>query len=117
MCQYLKLARELPGYGDMVFPHCACDSRKEGHVVAAVGARSLRLQACRTDGSLELQVVEFDWSSISEWEADDEALAFCFKYQKPDKAPRWVKIHTPHVCIAFFPAIICMLEIFTFIIK
>ena len=35
--EYLKLARALPGYGDVVFPHCACDSRKEGHVLPAVG--------------------------------------------------------------------------------
>lgn len=35
--EYLTLARTLPGYGDVVFPHCGCDSRKEGHVTPAVG--------------------------------------------------------------------------------
>lgn len=35
--EYLTLARTLPGYGDVVFPHCACDSRKEGHVIPAIG--------------------------------------------------------------------------------
>lgn len=35
--EYLSLARALPGYGDVVFPHCACDSRKDGHVIPAVG--------------------------------------------------------------------------------
>lgn len=35
--EYLSLARTLPGYGDVVFPHCGCDSRKEGHVIPAVG--------------------------------------------------------------------------------
>ncbi|EEB15994.1 Sorting nexin-27, putative [Pediculus humanus corporis] len=94
--EYLQLARELPGYGDVVFPHCSCDSRKEGHVIAAVGMKSFRLHACREDGTLENQVVEFEWPSIKEWEADDEAVAFCFQYQKPDKNPRWVKIHTPY---------------------
>lgn len=39
--EYLKLARSLPGYGDVVFPHCACDSRKEGHVVPAIGEFSI----------------------------------------------------------------------------
>lgn len=99
--KYLQLARELPGYGDIVFPHCSCDSRKDGHVIAAVGMRSFRLHACREDGSLESQVVEFEWSSIKEWEADDEAVAFCFQYQKPDKNPRWVKIFTPYVSLKF----------------
>lgn len=35
--EYLKLARELPGYGEIVFPHCACDSRKDGHVILSIG--------------------------------------------------------------------------------
>jgi len=52
--QYLRLARELVGYGDVVFPHCSCDSRKEGHVIASAGAASFKLQACREDGTLEV---------------------------------------------------------------
>lgn len=35
--EYLKLARELPGYGEIVFPHCSCDSRKDGHVILSIG--------------------------------------------------------------------------------
>lgn len=55
MCsQYLALARELPGYGEVVFPHCGCDSRKEGHVIACIGIKGFRLLACRNDGSLEV---------------------------------------------------------------
>lgn len=42
------------GYGDVVFPHCSCDSRKEGHVIASAGAASFKLQACREDGALEV---------------------------------------------------------------
>jgi hypothetical protein len=53
--QYLRLARELTGYGAIVFPHCCCDSRKEGHVIASVGAASFKLQACREDGALEVK--------------------------------------------------------------
>ncbi|KAJ4447685.1 hypothetical protein ANN_09693 [Periplaneta americana] len=94
--EYLRLARELTGYGEVVFPHCSCDSRKEGHVIASVGAASFKLQACREDGALESQVVEFSWTSVKEWEVDDEAMAFCFQYQRPEKNPRWVKIFTPY---------------------
>lgn len=39
--EYLTLCRTLPGYGDVVFPHCACDSRKDGHVIPAVGKINL----------------------------------------------------------------------------
>ncbi|XP_071449829.1 sorting nexin-27 [Hetaerina americana] len=94
--EYLQLARELDGYGEVVFPHCACDSRKDGHVVASIGANCFKLQACAEDGSLESQVVDFAWGSIKEWEVDDEAMAFCFRYQRPEKNPRWVKIFTPY---------------------
>ncbi|XP_071051620.1 sorting nexin-27 isoform X2 [Onthophagus taurus] len=94
--EYLKLARELPGYGDVVFPHCGCDTRKGGHVIVAVGSQNLKLHACREDGTLESQVVALNWDSISQWEADDEATAFCIKYNRVDKSPKWVKIYTPY---------------------
>ncbi|XP_063223206.1 sorting nexin-27 isoform X2 [Bacillus rossius redtenbacheri] len=94
--EYLRLARELAGYGEVVFPHCPCDSRKGGHVVVSVGSAALRLQACREDGVLESQVVDFTWPTIKEWEVDDDSMAFCFQYQRPDKNPRWVKIFTPY---------------------
>lgn len=48
------MARELPGYGEVIFPHCPCDSRKTGHVMAAVGYLGLRLIACTEDGILEV---------------------------------------------------------------
>lgn len=95
--EYLKLARELPGYGDVVFPHCPCDSRKDGHVMVAIGSTGVKLHACREDGSLESQVVELNWDTIRHWEVDDEAMAFCLQYHRLDKSPRWLKIFTPYV--------------------
>lgn len=95
--EYLKLARELPGYGEVVFPHCACDSRKDGHVVVAVGSTGIKLHACREDGTLESQVVVLQWDTIRQWEVDDEGMAFCLKYNRSDKTPRWLKIFTPYV--------------------
>lgn len=100
--EYLRLARELPGYGDVVFPHCACDSRKGGHVVVAVGGAGLKLHACRDDGSLESQVVELSWDCVRQWEADDEGMAFCLRYNRTDKPPRWLKIYTPYVSLTLF---------------
>ncbi|KAF6211007.1 hypothetical protein GE061_014120 [Apolygus lucorum] len=94
--EYLKLVRDLPGYGEIVFPHCACDSRKEGHVVAAIGFSMFKLHACKNDGTLEGQVVEFPWTTITHWEVDEEGMSFSFQYQKSDKNSRWVKILTPY---------------------
>lgn len=96
--EYLALARTLPGYGEIVFPHCACDSRKNGgHVVPAVGMTSFKLHACREDGTLESQTVELKWETIERWESDEEEMAFCFQYSRPDKPLRWVKMQTPYV--------------------
>lgn len=63
----------------------------------AIGSSGLKLHACREDGALESQVVELCWDSIRQWEADDEAMAFCLQYHRPDKSPRWLKIFTPYV--------------------
>lgn len=93
---YLKLVRTLEGYGEISFPHCSCDARKEGHVIASVGINCFKLQASKDDGSLESQVIDFSWESIKEWEIDDEGLAFAFQYARPDKKPRFVRIHTPY---------------------
>lgn len=99
--EYLSLVRLLDGYGEISFPHCACDARKEGHVVATVGLTNFKLQACKDDGTMESQVIEFAWDSIKEWELDDEGMAFTFQYCRPDKKPRWVKIHTPYYVFMF----------------
>ncbi|XP_076330452.1 sorting nexin 27 isoform X3 [Tachypleus tridentatus] len=99
--EYLKLVRSLDGYGELSFPHCACDARKEGHVVATIGLGSLKLQACKEDGTLESQIIEFRWDSIKEWEVDEEGMAFGFQYCRPDKKPRWIKIYTPYYIFMF----------------
>lgn len=94
--EYLQLARLLEGYGEISFPHCPCDARKDGHVVATVGLSSFKLQACKDDGTLESQVIDFSWETIKEWEQDDEGMAFNFQYARPDKKPRLVKIYSPY---------------------
>ena len=39
----------------------------------------------------------FNWEDLINWEADDEAMAFCFEYSKGGKKPRWVKIYSQYV--------------------
>ena len=52
--QYLKIVRHMDGYGDVLFPHCACDSRRDGHVIAIIGLQCFKLQACKEDGTAEV---------------------------------------------------------------
>jgi hypothetical protein len=42
-------------------------------------------------------VIEFLWSSILQYDLDDDAAMFCFQYQRQNKAARWVKIFSNHV--------------------
>lgn len=58
--QYLALARQSPGYGEVVFPHCGCDARKEGHVIPSLGFNAFRLQACKDDGSLQVHSIQIN---------------------------------------------------------
>ena len=39
----------------------------------------------------------FNWEDLTNWEADNEAMAFCFEYSKGGKKPRWVKIYSQYV--------------------
>ena len=54
LVQFLDLARSLPGYSTIVFPHCECDARKVGHVKVSLTLQQLVLQACSTDGEDEV---------------------------------------------------------------
>ena len=53
--QLLDVARTLEGYGTYVFPHCACDARKSGHVIVSISLNSFRLQACSDQGDKEVR--------------------------------------------------------------
>ncbi len=52
--QYLSLLRSCEGYNEVAFPHCACDSRRKGHVITAISMKHFKLHACTEDGTLEV---------------------------------------------------------------
>ncbi|XP_076135884.1 sorting nexin-27b isoform X2 [Alosa pseudoharengus] len=93
---YLSMLSTCEGYNEIVFPHCACDSRRKGHVVTAISIHHFKLHACTEDGTLENQVIAFEWSEMQRWDTDEEGVAFCFEYARGEKKPRWVKIFTPY---------------------
>ncbi|RUS90045.1 hypothetical protein EGW08_002232 [Elysia chlorotica] len=94
--EYLKTVRHLEGYSEIMFPHCACDSRRDGHVMAIIGLDAFKLQACKEDGMVESQVIEFNWKDVKSYEVDEEGMSFNFEYNRPGKKPRLVKIFTPY---------------------
>ncbi|XP_069372391.1 sorting nexin-27a [Paralichthys olivaceus] len=96
MATYLSLLRTCEGYNEVVFPHCSCDSRRKGHVITAISIHHFKLHACTEDGTLENQVIAFEWGEMQRWDTDEEGMAFCFEYARGEKKPRWVKIFTPY---------------------
>ncbi|XP_023830617.1 sorting nexin-27a [Salvelinus sp. IW2-2015] len=96
MAMYLSLLRSCEGYNEVMFPHCACDSRRKGHVITAISMHHFKLHACTEDGTLENQVIAFEWVEMQRWDTDEEGMAFCFEYARGEKKPRWVKIFTPY---------------------
>uniref|UniRef100_A0A667YXU0 Sorting nexin 27 n=1 Tax=Myripristis murdjan TaxID=586833 RepID=A0A667YXU0_9TELE len=94
--QYLNLLRGCEGYNEIIFPHCSCDSRRKGHVITAISIHHFKLHACTEEGTLENQVIAFDWGEMQRWDTDEEGMAFCFEYARGEKKPRWVKIFTPY---------------------
>ncbi|CAD5122112.1 DgyrCDS10562 [Dimorphilus gyrociliatus] len=92
--KYLLEVASFDNYGEIAFPHCSCDSRKDGHVVARVSFTAFRLQACKEDGTVENQVIEFSWKDISSFESDYNGSSFNFEYERPGKKPRLVRIFT-----------------------
>uniref|UniRef100_G3PE06 Sorting nexin 27b n=1 Tax=Gasterosteus aculeatus aculeatus TaxID=481459 RepID=G3PE06_GASAC len=96
LSMYMSLLRDCEGYNEIIFPHCSCDSRRKGHVITAISIRHFKLHACTEEGTLENQVIAFDWGEMQRWDTDEEGMAFCFEYARGEKKPRWVKIFTPY---------------------
>jgi sorting nexin-27 len=94
--EYLDMVRQLTGYGEISLPHCACDARKGGHVIAIAGTSAFKLQACKEDGTAESQVIEFAWNDILQYDVDTDQMSFNFEYHREGRKPRLVRIFTPY---------------------
>lgn len=101
MREYLACVRQMEGYGGVVFPHCASDARREGHVVPIIAFDALRLQACKEDGELEDQIIEFAWETVTQFEVEENGTCFIFNYRRKDKPDRVVRIYS-HFYIFLF---------------
>lgn len=51
------MLRTCEGYNEIIFPHCACDSRRKGHVITAISITHFKLHACTEEGQLEVRVL------------------------------------------------------------
>jgi DNA-binding transcriptional regulator YiaG len=91
---FVKNVYKCDGYGDTIFPHCPCDSRKHGHVIVVLSYTSFKLKACSREGDTESQVVEFDYEDIERVDVDDDEMSFIIEVKVKGKANRKIKIYT-----------------------
>lgn len=95
---FLKHVHKFSGYGELVFPHCPCDSRKNGHVIAAISSNCFQLRACSNEGELEPnKIVEFQFEDFVTIDVDDEEMAFVFETKVANKPNKIIKIYTGFV--------------------
>uniref|UniRef100_A0A8D1Z6D2 Sorting nexin 27 n=2 Tax=Sus scrofa TaxID=9823 RepID=A0A8D1Z6D2_PIG len=83
MVMYLNMLRTCEGYNEIIFPHCACDSRRKGHVITAISITHFKLHACTEEGQLEVRVhLVYSWPVRwlwpAHWEYFDTHL-LCFR--------------------------------------
>lgn len=91
---YLKRASKLEGYGDLVFPHCACSSRKNGHVIVILSYTHFKLRACSRDGTPETQLVEFDFDDVERCDVNDDEMTFLVEVKVVNKPNKVITIST-----------------------
>ena len=81
--EFVKIAQSCPGYNEISFPHCQCDSRQDGHVILTLSAEKISIRACTVDGERQDQVKKFQWSTITDYGIDSENMEeFFFKVNK-----------------------------------
>lgn len=91
---YLRNISKLDGYGEMVFPHCPCNSRKQGHIIVVLCSSCLKLEACSREGKKEDQIVEFQYKEIDSIGVDDEEMAFVLNVKLTNKPNKEIKVFT-----------------------
>lgn len=95
---FLKHVHKFGGYGELVFPHCPCDSRKNGHVIATLSFNCFQLKACSNEGELEPnKIVEFQYEDFVNIDVDNEEMAFVFETKIANKPNKTIKIYTGFV--------------------
>ena len=92
-----KIHAVSDNYGETVFPHCPCDSRKHGHVIVVLTTTGLKLKACTLEGEPESQVVEFAYEDIEKVEVDDDEMTCIVEVKIENKPNRKIKIFTGFV--------------------
>jgi len=74
--EFIRTIHGLAGYGSISFEHCACDSRKDGHIILSCDVEKISIQACDDRGVLQDQVKTFQWEHITNHFVDIGVFTF-----------------------------------------
>lgn len=74
--EFLKIAQTCSGYNTVIFPHCMCDSRKDGHVILSINVNKITIQACSTQGEKQDQIKNFSWANVSDYGVEGDLFHF-----------------------------------------
>ena len=89
---FLEVVQSCPGYNTVVFPHCACDSRKDGHVILSVSLQKISIQACSSEGEKQDQIKNFAWPSVSDYGFNEDVFYFTISKSNSE---RKISLTTP----------------------
>lgn len=91
--EFLEVVHTCPGYNTIVFPHCACDSRRDGHVILLISFNKISIQACSQSGEKQDQVKNFAWPSVSDYGCDGDVFHFTISKSNSE---RKISLTTPY---------------------
>lgn len=90
--EFLEVVQSCPGYNTVSFPHCACDSRKDGHVILSISFQKISIQACLLTGEKQDQIKNFTWATVSDYGSDGEIFHFTISKSNSE---RKISLTTP----------------------
>ena len=100
--KYLDLARQLPGYGQIVFPQCLCDFRHQGYIMTSISYSTFTVYSCDIHKALGDVLLTVSWDAIDQWEIDEEDMTFSVRYRKNEFQFHWLKLYTQYVSFSKF---------------
>lgn len=93
--EFLKVIQSCPGYNTVSFPHCPCDSRKDGHVILSLSKQKISIQACTILGDKQEQIKKFLWTNVSDFGIDATDQIFHFNISK-NSSERKISLKSTH---------------------
>ena len=93
--EFLKVIQSCPGYNMVSFPHCACDSRKDGHVILSLSQEKISIQACTSTGERQEQIKNFSWANVNDFGSNPVEDIFHFTITK-NNSDRKISLKSQH---------------------